>query len=147
MNAEELASEPCYRPCGMPLLRKLFTALIVLAVVAAQGLSAAWAARAPTYLEQVTIMDAFNTPGRSFASKCVRIRVSTVDSRYAILGSPLRIPAACRAAGQVGDGFVLFVRSTPAALRWRDIFEGSESPPCKVPRTVLRDLLGSASCT
>src|SRR4029453_955781 len=103
--------------------------------------------RAPTYLEKVTIMDAFNTPGRAFPSRCVRIVVSTVNPRFPLLTSPIRPPHACVQAGAVGDGFVFFRRTSRTALHWRDIFEGSDTPPCSVPVAVRRDLLHSASCT
>jgi hypothetical protein len=68
------------------------------AIVVAAAAQDARAARAPSYLERVTIMDAFNHPGRSLASKCVRILVSTADARYAIVTGPLRIPLACQRA-------------------------------------------------
>lgn len=108
---------------------------------------AANSARAPTYLERVTIMDAFNKPGRSFAARCVRIVVSTVDPRYAKLVSPLRPVRACVQAGEVGDGYVLFRRPTRRSLHWRDLVEGSESPPCgRLPAPVMRDLFPSTNC-
>ncbi|HSR92278.1 MAG TPA: hypothetical protein VLK88_13305, partial [Gemmatimonadales bacterium] len=94
-------------------------------LLAVVGVSPGLAARAPTYLEKVTIMDAFSMPGRAFPSRCVRIVVSTVDPRYALLSSPIHRPQACVQAGAVGDGFVLFRRTGKAALHWRDIFEGS----------------------
>jgi hypothetical protein len=120
---------------------------LALALLLALGMtSVAEARRAPTYIERVTIMDAFNIPERSFASKCVRILVSTANPRYAMVTSPVRIPADCRRAGQVGDGFVVFVRSTPSAVRWRNLSEGSGEPPCKVPRNVRIDLFGSGAC-
>jgi hypothetical protein len=106
----------------------------------------AQAARTPTYIEKVTIMDAFNIPSRAFSSRCVKITVSTVDPRYALLTSPRRPPKACVSAGQVGDGYVLFRRASATGLQWRDIFEGSDFPPCSLPVPVRRDLLGSAKC-
>lgn len=121
-------------------------ALLLLLAVAGAATPRAEAKRAPTYIERVTIMDAFNIPGRSFASKCVRILVSTVNPRYAMLTGPVQIPADCRQAGQVGDGFVFFRRPTPTALRWRNISEGSEAP-CVVPRSVRIDLFGSSACS
>jgi len=115
-------------------------------IVAAAAANSATASRAPTYLERVTIMDAFNVPGRSWASKCVLIEVSTADARYALVSSPSKPAAACVRAGQVGNGFVLLLRSTATSLRWRNIFEGSFSPPCSLPQAVRRDLLGSTRC-
>jgi hypothetical protein len=115
-------------------------------VLAVGAVPAAEAARAPTYLEKVTIMDAFNIPGRAFSSRCVKIVVSTADPRYALLTTPGRPPKACVSAGQVGDGFVLFRRAGPTALRWRDIYEGSAFPPCSLAVPVRRDLLGTTRC-
>jgi hypothetical protein len=125
------------------MLRLSFLGMCVALVV---GASPIVAARAPTYLEKVTIMDAFNQPGRAFPSRCVRVVVSTVDPRYALLTSPVRRPRACVQAGAVGDGFVFFRRAKRTALRWRDIFEGSDTPPCSVPAAVRRDLLQSSAC-
>lgn len=127
-------------------MRRTIALVVFVSLTLAAMSSQAEARRAPTYTERVTIMDAFNIPGRSFASKCVRILVSTVNPRYAMLTGPGRIPGDCRRAGQVGDGFVFFRRSTLTALRWRNISEGSEAP-CSVPRAVRIDLFGSAVCT
>lgn len=125
---------------------KRVSTCVLLAILSATAVTSnAEAKRAPTYVERATIMDAFNIPGRSFSSRCVRILISTVNPRYAMLTAPVRIPGACRQAGQVGDGFVFFRRSSPTALRWRNIAEGSEAP-CVVPRSVRVDLLGSALC-
>jgi hypothetical protein len=128
-------------------MRRLVALVLLLSLASALGMtSEAAAKRSPTYIERVTIMDTFNVPGRSFASKCVRILVSTANPRYAMLTSPVRIPADCRRAGQVGDGFVIFARATSAAVRWRNVSEGSGEPPCKVPRNVRIDLFGSGAC-
>lgn len=126
-------------------MRRTLALVLLVSLTLAGMCSEAEARRAPTYIERVTIMDAFNIPGRSFASKCVRILVSTANPRYAMLTGPVRIPGDCRRTGQVGDGFVFFRRSTPTALRWRNISEGSEAP-CSVPRGVRIDLFGSAAC-
>jgi hypothetical protein len=64
----------------------------------------------------VTIMDAFNKPGSSFASKCVTIVASSVDARYARLTFPYPTPPACTKAGEGPDGYTLFRRSSRAAL-------------------------------
>jgi hypothetical protein len=125
--------------------RRVLAVATAMAATAA-AVSSAQAARAPTYVEKATIMDAFNVPGRAFPSACVRIVVSTVDPRYAMLTSPRVIPKACSKAGAVGDGYVVFRRATPTALRWKDIFEGSSGAPCSLPAAVRKDLLGSSSC-
>lgn len=114
------------------------TALVICAMAAAQ--------RPPTPIERAAIMDVFNVPGRSFSSSCVRIRVSTVDARYAILTSPRRIPRVCRESGQVGDGFVFFRRASATGERWRNIYEGSEFPPCKIPGPVRVDFGFGSDC-
>ena len=116
----------------------------IVAVLAAVG---AWAARPPTAAERAAIMLVFNQPGRSFAAKCVRIRVSTVNPRWAMLTGPRRIPQECIETGQVGDGFVIFRRPSGLSQRWRNVHEGSEFPPCSVPVEVRRDLLGTARCS
>jgi hypothetical protein len=103
------------------------------------------AARAPPYLEKVTIMDAFNIPGRSFSSRCVRIVVSTVDPRYAYVTSPAHPPKACTQAGQVGDGLAVFRRASRTSLQWRDVFEG-EGVPCILPQNVRRDFFKATRC-
>lgn len=121
----------------------LAVSLAVLAVA-----PAASATRGPTYLERVTIMDAFNIPGRSFSSKCVKILVSTADPRYAMLTGPSPTPAACQRAGEVGNGYVVFARVSKTALRWRIVTESSwaDPAPCSLSRAARVDLFRSAKC-
>lgn len=119
--------------------------ILTLGLLLASGAESAVASRGPTYLERVTMMDAFNVPGRSFSSRCVRIVVSTVDPRYAMVTSPRRPVQACVDAGEVGDGYALFRRPTRKSLKWRNIGEGSETP-CFLPAAVRRDLFPSSSC-
>jgi hypothetical protein len=126
------------------MTRKLV--LVGLVLLLAWAVEPAVASRAPTYLERVTIMDTFNIPGRSFSSKCVRIVVSTVDPRYAMLTTPARQPRACVRGGEVGNGFVLFRRSSRTSLRWRNIREGN-AVPCFLRRAVRRDLFGTTFCS
>lgn len=126
-------------------MRAILAVAAVLASLAA--VPAASAARPPTYVEKVTIMDAFNIPGRAFASSCVKILVSTVDARWAMLTSPAKPPKVCVQNGQVGDGFVILSRATKTSLRWTLRFEGSsEAAPCFVPRKVRADLLKNPAC-
>ena len=124
-------------------LRGLVVALVVAAATVVLA-SEALAARAPTHVETATILLAFNEPGRSFAARCVRIRVSTASPSWAMVTSPRRPPRACVEAGEVGNGFVILRRQ--GANRWRNVFEGSEAPPCRVPRAVRVDLFGTARC-
>src|SRR5262245_34517413 len=111
------------------------TAAIALVLLLGFAVGASEAARAPTYIEKIAIMDAFNIPGRAFASKCVKIVVSTVNPRYAYLTSPTHPPSVCVQAGQQGNGVVVFHRSSPAAVHWRRVFEG-EGVPCILPPRV-----------
>lgn len=121
------------------------TAGLLALVVTVAG--AGGAARAPTYLERATVMDAFNKPGRALSSTCVRIVVSTVDPRYAIVAMPVRPKPVCVRAGEVGDGYALFRRATRTSFRWKSLGRGSD-PPClrfpSLPRAVVRDLFGTS---
>jgi hypothetical protein len=120
--------------------------VVLCAIVAVVAAVAASAARPPTARERAAIMLVFNQPGRSFAAKCVRIRVSTVNPRWAMLTGPRSIPQECIETGQVGDGFVIFKRPSRLSQRWRNVYEGSEFPPCSIPVGVRRDLLGTTRC-
>lgn len=129
--------------------RRMAAAILALAVGAgAAGAPDALARRAPTHVEKATIMDAFNEPGRSWASRCVRVLVSRVDARYAIVTAFARPPKACVDNGEgVADGFVLLVRATPRAVVWRNAYEGSIDVPCRIaPEPVRRELLGTVAC-
>jgi hypothetical protein len=124
-------------------------ARVTLVAAAATVLAApagASASRSPTYLETVTVMDAFNVPGRSWPSRCVAIRVSTADPRYALLTTPRRPSRACSDARHVANGYVVFRRAAPRARRWRSQVETNDVPPCTIPGPVRRDLLGSDDC-
>jgi hypothetical protein len=116
------------------------TVLAVLVVAAPAG-----ASRPPTYLEKISIMDAFNVPGRAFASSCVRIVVSTVDPRWAIVTSPIRPPKACVSSGEEGNGFALYRRATAGAIHWTHIVDG-DTVPCQPPPAVRRDLFKTVTC-
>lgn len=118
-------------------------AVVLTAIAAGAAASAGLAARAPSYLEKVTIMDAFNVPGRSWPSRCVEIRVSTVNPRYALVTSPAKPPRSCVRHGDAGNGFAIFERATRAGLHWSDIYEGEgmDHRVCSIPAAVRRDLL------
>ena len=120
--------------------------IVLFALAALVAAVAATAARPPTATEKAAILVVFNQPGRSFAAKCVRIRVSTVNRRWAMLTGPRRIPRECLETGQVGDGFVIFRRPFASSQRWRNVYEGSEFPPCSVPVGVRRDLFVTDRC-
>jgi hypothetical protein len=104
------------------------------------------ARRLPTRTEQSQIMRAFNGNGRHFPIRCVKVLVSTLDSRFAILTSPDVPISFCERHGFVGDGYVLFRRTTKRATIWTDWWESSTNPPCKMPRAVRVDLLGDPRC-
>jgi hypothetical protein len=118
-------------------------AISVTAFAAGTATSAALAAPAPSYLEKATIMDAFNVPGRSWPSRCVTIRVSTVNPRYALVSSPAKPPRACVRHNDAGNGLAIVKRATRTALHWRDIYEGEgrDHRVCSIPAAVRRDLL------
>jgi hypothetical protein len=120
--------------------------MLVMTVAGGVWAQQASAQRAPTYLERVTIMDAFNQPGRSFASRCVRVIVSSADPRYAMVTSPIRYPKICLQNGETGDGYALFRRASRSSLVWRNIGEGSDFPCGLLPPTPLRDLFPTATC-
>ena len=123
-------------------MKKLaLVSLVVLSAVPASAM----AARGPTYLEKVTIMDAFNIPGRSFSSKCVRIVVSTVDPRWAIVTSPIHTPKACVQAGEEGNGWSLYHRANPSALHWAHVDDG-DGDPCQLPAAPRRDIFKTTTC-
>ena len=124
------------------MLRAMLIAVVLL-LTCAVGVSEA--SRAPTYIEKVAIMDAFNVPGRSWPSRCVRIVVSTVDPRYAYLVGPDRPPQVCIRAKEVGNGLVVFRRASRTAIHWRDILEG-EGVPCILPPPVRQDFFGTTKC-
>jgi hypothetical protein len=135
------------RPHYQGVLRSLAVLVLGVAMLLSFPTGPALAARSPTYLERVTIMDVYNVPGRSFASKCVRILVSTADPRYAKLTGPSKPIPACVQAGEVGDGYVVFRRPSRRSLHWRDLVEASD-PPChfRIPAAVLRDLFPTFTC-
>lgn len=118
----------------------------VTAIAVGAAASAAPAAREPGYLEKATIMDAFNVPGRSWPSRCVKIRVSTANPRYALVTSPAKPPQACVRHNDVGNGLAIFKRATRTAVHWRDIYEGEgmDRHFCSIPAAVRRDLLPNA---
>ena len=118
----------------------LLPALLALTVV-----PAGWAKRGPTYLEQVTVVAAFNFPGYAFATKCIKVEISTVDPRYA--GAGPSSSAACRKAGTVPDTYAVLARPSRTSLHWKTLFDGNGDPRCgSVPKAVLVDLFHGSTC-
>jgi hypothetical protein len=120
-------------------------AALVVLVAAATLAAPAAASRPPSYLEKISIMDAFNIPGRSFSSRCVRIVVSTVDPRWAYVTSPRHTPKACVQAGEEGNGWSLYHRGSRSSIHWTHVVDG-DGVPCQPPAAVRRDLFGSSTC-
>lgn len=120
-------------------------AVVLVLVAAAVAAVPAMARRSPTYLEKISIMDAFNVPGRSWSSRCARIVVSTVDPRWAYVTGPFHIPKSCLDAGEAGNGWSLYHRGTPTSIHWAHVVDG-EGVPCQPPAVVRRDLFGSTHC-
>ena len=119
----------------------LLLALIAMLIAA----SPAAARRSPTYLEKISIMDAFNIPGRAWSSRCVRILVSTVDPRWAYVTTPIHIPKACRDTGEEGNGWSLYHRGVAGSIHWTHVVDG-DGVPCQPPAAVRRDLFGTSQC-
>lgn len=107
--------------------------LVPLAVVVGLAVSGASAEadRGPTKRERAGVAKAVGAPAR-----CVRVRVSTVNRRYAsaLIRNGRR---SCRR--WAADGVAVFRRGDG---RWRFVTAGSafECPVPKVPRRVARDL-------
>ena len=101
------------------------------------------ASRAPTRAERLAIMRAVrSSPGvaRGVRLSFERIRISTVDARYAYA----RTFARTADGGPIGEADWVLHR---VEGRWRVAYFGTEVPPCKsAPRAVRRDLLGTTVC-
>lgn len=104
----------------------LATAALLLATV-----EVAHADRAPTRSEHRAVAKAIGVPKR-----CVRVRISTVNERWARANMRNR-KASC--AEHAADGIAVFKRR---AGKWRFVTAGSafECPVPDVPRRVARDL-------
>lgn len=114
-----------------------FVALLIAAVAAWQ--TAALASRAPSAAERRAILAGLPKDSILHQS-CIRylIRVSTVDSRYALVGYdlPTPLPANCKGF----NGSSLMKRGSTS--KWRQVVAGSEFD-CDgvVPEPVMRDLV------
>jgi hypothetical protein len=110
----------------IPRLAPVALAALLLAVPAV-----AHADRAATKREQAAVSKAIGIP-----KQCVRVRVSTVDERWA-RASVRNKRAAC--ADHVADGVAVFKRSHGA---WKFVTAGSsfDCPVPDVPRKIARDL-------
>ena len=109
------------------LLALMASAALLLAVPAA-----AQADRAPTTREHAAVAKAVGVPKR-----CLRVRVSTVNERWA--SARVRNgKASC--AEHAADGIAIFKRRTGGA--WRFVTAGSsfDCPVADVPRRIAQDL-------
>jgi hypothetical protein len=117
--------------------------LLVVALGALVLAGGASASRAPTPKERAAIEFAVRFApmmGRGNKLTFERIRVSTVNARYALV--VVRVRSAD--GSPVGKPTVLLHRDAQA---WRVIFLGTARPPCDVaPAKVRADLLGTRAC-
>lgn len=128
----------------------LATALALALLAALLTAGAATAARAPTKAERTAIINAVRA-GNAFVAaaprRCdaaARVRVSTVNRRYAVWTQDSR--RAERIGGcAVGDGYVI-LRFQPNG-RWRIRTQGSGGAPCSVTGVrIAKDLLPGLPC-
>jgi hypothetical protein len=126
--------------------KDVFGIALLAAAAALASASPAAAKRAPTYLEKMTVVAAFNTPRFAYDDACLSVTISTADPRYAEAGPSDN--KACRKAKAVPDWYELFRRSSPASLHWTHIFSGNGTPSCKtVPPRVMVDLVDYGGCS
>jgi len=116
-----------------------FGALVVLTAVLVAVPAFAWSS--PSRAQRRAIVAAIRKqPAASGVTRVERVRISTVDRRFA---SAVTFPR--DKAGNVLARDSWLVRHYPGG--WRVVFVGSDMPPCKVASAaVRRDLLGSAVC-
>jgi hypothetical protein len=114
-------------------------ALVVLAALVVPAAALAWSS--PSTAQRRIIVAAIRKKPAALGVKRVdRVRISTVDSRFA---SAVTVPR--DSAGNVLARDRWLVRDYSG--HWRVVFVGSDVPPCKVaPAAVRRDLLGSSAC-
>lgn len=115
-----------------------FVALAVLIALVVGVPAFAWSSPSP---ERRAIVAAIrNEPAAAGVRRVERVRISTVDRRFASAATYARDKA-----GNVVAQDKWLVRHYSSG--WRVVFVGSDMPPCKVaPMAVRRDLLGSAAC-
>jgi hypothetical protein len=121
------------------VLRALAVALLVALACAAP----ASASRSPTPPEKRAIELAVRFApmmGRGNRIAFRKVRVSTVDARYALTAQFVRDPH----GSPIGSSTALLHRD---AGGWRVVFLGSDMPSCSsAPRRVRVDLIGTAVC-
>ncbi|MGZ4409246.1 MAG: hypothetical protein ACXVY6_10715 [Gaiellaceae bacterium] len=114
-------------------------ALVVLAALVVAAPAFAWSSPSPAQ-RQAIVATIRKKPAASGVKRVERVRISTVDRRFA---SAVTVPR--DKAGNVLARDRWLVRHYRSG--WRVVFVGSDETPCKVaPAAVRRDLLGSAAC-
>jgi hypothetical protein len=114
-------------------------AFVVLAASLLAGPVYAW--RSPSPAEHRAIVAAIRkNPAASGVNSVQRVRISTVDRRFATAVTYPRDKA-----GRVLSRDAWLLRR--GVHSWRVVFVGSDAPPCNIASVpVRRDLLGSAAC-
>ncbi len=120
----------------IPRLSALAVPITALAVCA----PAAVASRAPTAVEKTAIVRGFQP---AFPARCVAVRVSSVDGRFAVLR--LRTPVSRSCLPVAFDGIAVLRRRS--AGHWRILLAASADADCSViARRVLVDLRATGVC-
>ena len=116
-----------------------FAALGALIVLVVAAPAFAWSSPSPAQRRAI-VAAIRKKPAASGVARVERVRISTVDRRFA---SAVTFPR--DKAGNVLARDSWLVRHYPGG--WRVVFVGSDMPPCKVASAAVRhDLLGSAVC-
>lgn len=127
----------------MPISTKVmarFGALAVLIALVVAASALACSSPSPPAQRRAIVAAIRKQPAAAGVTRVERVRISTVDRRFA---SAVTFPR--DKAGNVLARDSWLVRHYPSG--WRVVFVGSDMPPCKVaPAEVRRDLLGSAVC-
>ena len=111
------------------------------ALIALVGAASALAWLPPSSAQRRAIVAAIRKkPAASGVARIERVRISTVDRRFA---SAVTVPR--DKSGNILARDKWLVRHSSSG--WRVVFVGSDMPPCKVaPAAVRRDLLGTRAC-
>jgi hypothetical protein len=139
---DSLLPEGSGQVLSVSISTKVMTRCCALAVLIALVVALpAFAWSSPSPAQRRAIVAAIRKkPAAAGVTRVERVRISTVDRRYA---SAVTFPR--DKAGNVLHRDSWLVRHYPSG--WRVVFVGSDAPPCKVaPAAVRRDLLGSAVC-
>ena len=115
------------------------SALAILTALVVAASAFAWSSPSPAQRRAI-VAAIRKQPAASGVMRVERVRISTVDRRFA---SAVTFPR--DKAGNILARDSWLVRHYPSG--WRVVFVGSDAPPCKVASAaVRRDLLGYAVC-